>query len=254
MGQVQLYCSFQTKSGFAQINRLKKTQLQCSRSCTCEPPAVSVYFSLLDGFNQRDSSGTQLLPCTRLAVVPKQLSVGHLGGQAAAAFMTPSFPTSFGSPCPSPPWSGAMFTVSVQSQQSFFTNIQQCLAFEQQHYMFLSWHRLGFQGCKNKISCSDSGPHQGAFCVSMQKRQKNWEIHLQQLAAFQGPVVSPQVISKTAPCSRHDNGCVPLFLHADKNQNKSEHMGLVCNQCPEETISSPACQLFHGVKWVGEVA
>lgn len=26
-------------------------------------------------------------------------------------------------------------------------------------------------------------------------------------------------------------------------------MGLVCNQCPEETISPQACQLFHGVKW-----
>lgn len=112
-------------------------------------PLVCVYFSLLDEFNQRDYPGTQSLPRTNSGVVLKQWGVSQLG----TALMTPSFPTSFGSVCPSAPWAGAVFTASVLNQKSSFTNIQQCLAFEQQDYMF-SVHRQDFQGCK-KISCSD---------------------------------------------------------------------------------------------------
>lgn len=44
-------------------------------------------------------------------------------------------------------------------------------------------------------------------------------------------------------------GVCPYFCIQTKTRSRVSHMGLVCNQCPEETISLQACQRFHGVKW-----
>lgn len=44
-------------------------------------------------------------------------------------------------------------------------------------------------------------------------------------------------------------GVCLYFSMQTKTRSRVSHMGLVCNQCPEETISPQACQLFHGVKW-----
>lgn len=108
-------------------------------------------------------------------------------------------------------------------------------------------HRLGFSVVKKDDSVlrSDNRPHQGAFeglsghMWPEEKCLSKSELLFQQLAAIQDPVASPQVTFKTSPHRSRDNGCVPLFSYADKNQIKIEPHGTYFH------ISAQRKQLAH---------
>lgn len=209
-----------------------RKKLQCRRSSTC------VYFSLLDGFSQWPDQEVSHCPAQDWWLYRSSWGLVScvVSGPLLLLWLL-HFPAL--GPSILQHLDLVLFLQHLsKANNPLFTNILQCLAFEQWHCMF-SLHILGFQGCKKEdfVLWSDSRPHQGAFegvsgRIKQDKISSKRELHLQQLAAIQNPAVSPQVISKTSPCCSHDNGCVSLFLYADKKQIKSEPHGTCLQSVP----------------------